>query len=77
MDVKDVSDSFAGDAMMEDKTQNKLARCDTHTHTYKIAHHYGALMESNIYSLRALVFTRALLQAPKLNSMRLEHVSTR
>lgn len=32
MDVKDVSGSFAGDAMMEDKTQNKLARCDTHTH---------------------------------------------
>jgi len=77
MDVKDVSGSFAGDAMMEDKTQNKLARCDTHTHTYKIAHHYGTLMELNIYSLRALVFTRALLQAPKLNSMRLEHVFTR
>jgi len=34
MDVKDVSGSFAGDAMMEDKTQNKLARCDTHTHTH-------------------------------------------
>ena len=32
MDVKHVSGSFAGDAMMEDKTQNKLARCDTHTH---------------------------------------------
>jgi hypothetical protein len=34
MDVKHVSGSFAGDAMMEDKTQNKLARCDTHTHTH-------------------------------------------